>query len=149
MKKHKKNNLDEMQEQTLLKIEHTALWLGFWALTLAIVIQGLMGGYLDHILGEVAVLLLVCGYLLYGCLKQGIWDRRLTPSFRNNLLCSLAAGVFIGIFFWVRLRKWFSFPGTALLYSLIAAVLTFALAMAVSCLCAAIYKKRRKKLDEE
>ena len=30
--KKRKNRLDEMQEQKLLKIEHNACWLAFWGL---------------------------------------------------------------------------------------------------------------------
>ncbi len=31
----KKNNLDERQEQTLLRIEHNGCWLSFWGLMIA------------------------------------------------------------------------------------------------------------------
>ena len=39
MKMSKKNNLDEMQEQELLKIEHNGYWLAFWGLLTAIVAE--------------------------------------------------------------------------------------------------------------
>ena len=145
----KKSNLDEMQEQKLLQIEHNGFWIAFWALAAAITIQTLMGGYLDHIMGETAVLLIISLYMLYGCLKHGIWDRKLKPTLKTNLLCSLAAGLFTGIIFWFRLGKWIDSPAQLALSCLISAVFTFLLALAALSLCTALYKKRRKKLDEE
>lgn len=35
----KKNNLDEMQEQELLKIEHNGCWLAFWGLLAVMAVQ--------------------------------------------------------------------------------------------------------------
>ena len=34
-----KSNLDEMQEQKLLRIEHNGFWIGFWGLVLAMAVQ--------------------------------------------------------------------------------------------------------------
>lgn len=145
----KKNNLDEMQEQKLLRIEHNGFWIGFWALAAVITIQSLMGAYLDHIMGEVVVLVIISMYTLFNCLRQGIWDRRLKPNLSSNLLYSLAAALFTGVFFWIRLGKWIEDTRILLLTCLISAALIFALALAVLSLCSAIYKRRRKKLDEE
>ena len=39
----KKSNLDEMQEQALLRIEHTGCCLVFWGLLAAMAVQGVMG----------------------------------------------------------------------------------------------------------
>lgn len=145
----KKSNLDEMQEQELLKIEHNSFWLTFWALTASIVIQGMLGGYLDHIMGEVAVLGLVCLYMLFACLRHGIWDRRLKPNCKNNLLVSLGAAAFIGIFTYVRLSDVIEEFGYLLASCFIAMLFVFLLCIAVLSLCSLLYKKRRKKLDEE
>ena len=35
----RKNNLDEMQEQELLKIEHNGCWLAFWGLLISMIVQ--------------------------------------------------------------------------------------------------------------
>ena len=43
MKKTHKNNLDEMQDQKLLKLEEYGFWVMFWALVLSIVIQLIIG----------------------------------------------------------------------------------------------------------
>ena len=34
-----KNNLDEMQEQELLKIEHNGCWLAFWGLLVTMIVE--------------------------------------------------------------------------------------------------------------
>lgn len=49
-----KNNLDEMQEQKLLKIEHNGVWFTFWGLLFAILIQVVLGGkdLFRNIVGE-------------------------------------------------------------------------------------------------
>ena len=43
----RKNNLDEMQELELLKIEHNGCWIAFWGLIIAIVVQNLTGGAME------------------------------------------------------------------------------------------------------
>ena len=45
-KNAKKNILDEMQDQKMLKLEEYGFWILFWALTAAILVQLLMGGTL-------------------------------------------------------------------------------------------------------
>ena len=86
------NRLDEMQEQKLLKIEHVGVWIAFWGLFAAIVIQMITGGAgaLLQIAGEITVFMLLAFYLLVACIKNGIWDRKLVPSLKTHLLISLA-----------------------------------------------------------
>ena len=43
----KKNNLDEMQEQELLKIEHNGCWLAFWLLFASMAVESFAFGGLD------------------------------------------------------------------------------------------------------
>ena len=145
----KKNNLDEMQEQTMLMIEHNGFWIAFWGLTAVIVVQALLGGYLDHIMGELAILVVLCFYTVFGCLKHGIWDRKLKPDRKTNLLVSLAAGAFIGIFYWIRLGKWFTNPMYLLITAFGAALAIFLLTFGLLSLCSHFYRKRRSKLDQE
>ena len=145
----KKSNLDEMQEQTLLHIEHNCCWLAIWSLAASITVQGILGCYLDHILGEVICLFLVCTYMAISCLKQGIWDRKILPCRKNNLLCSLTASAFIGIF------SYFLLSGkpiprervTSITLALMAFV--FLLSMAVLSILTVIYKKRSEVLEKE
>ena len=51
-KNAKKNNLDEMQEQKMLKLEECGFWILFFALAAAILVQLLMGGTIRQIAGE-------------------------------------------------------------------------------------------------
>ena len=97
MKKNCENHLDEMQEQKLLHLEHNMAWIAFWGLLGAILIQLVLKPRdLSGILGEWFVFIALCVYLIAGCLKNGIWDRRLTPDPKTNLLGSLFAGALTG-----------------------------------------------------
>ena len=58
MKRSLKNNLDEMLDQKLLKLEEYGFWIVFWALACAIVIQLIIGGSIKEVLGEIIVLLM-------------------------------------------------------------------------------------------
>ncbi len=68
MRKLLKNDLDEMQEQTLLKIESRGFWLAFYGLTVAILIQLFIGNAPTLIAGESVLLLILCGYVCGACL---------------------------------------------------------------------------------
>ena len=46
--RRKKSNLDEMQEQELLKVEHNGCWIAFWGLLAAIIIQSILFGSQGH-----------------------------------------------------------------------------------------------------
>lgn len=143
----KKSNLDEMQEQTLLRIEHYACWTAYWCLCISIIVQVLMGAYLDHILGEVFSLAVSSLYMLFACLRHGIWDRKLKPTFKANLLCSLAAGVFMGIVFWVApVSQKFSMRP---LFAIGLACFVFLFSLGVLSLCSYFYKKQSAKLEQE
>lgn len=71
----KHNNLDEMQEQELLKIEHNGCWLAFWGLLLAIIVQAISGK--GDPFGEWILFMLLAVYMGIACMRKGIWDRRL------------------------------------------------------------------------
>lgn len=145
----KKSNLDEMQEQKLLQIEHTACWLAYACLLISILVQIFAGMGSTAVLGELVILLILCSYLSYGCLKHGIWDRRLKPNLKTNLLFSLGAGLFIGVFTYFLFVKQIEQPVHLLIACLSAAAFVFVLCFAALSLCAALYKKRRQKLDQE
>lgn len=145
----KKNNLDEMQEQKLLQIEHTGFWLTFTCLLIAIMVQGILGAGFFGILGETLSLLVVSIYVAVSCTKNGIWDRRFKPDSKTNLLFSLAAGIFIAIFTYFHIASRVETSWYAVIACLIAAAFVFSLCFAALSLCAVLYKKRRKKLDEE
>ena len=55
----KKNQLDEMQEQTLTKIEARGFWLMWWSLLAILAIQAMMHAASEQMLGEWVVFMLV------------------------------------------------------------------------------------------
>lgn len=97
----KKNNLDEMQEQALLKIESRSYSLAFWLLLIAIVVQTVLdisdlGEGIPLIAGEWIVFMVLCVYMSVSCLRNNIWDRRLKPTAGTNFILSLIGGVVSG-----------------------------------------------------
>ena len=149
--KAKKNNLDERQEQILLKIEHIGCWLAFWGLLAAILIQEVLyPGELRAIAGEWIVFMVLCIYILAGCLKNGIWDRRLKPNFRTNLLASfVAAAVVALISVAIGLRRIEDpDPKTIILICVSAAGFTFVACFLLLSAAAAATKRKQKQLEE-
>ena len=146
----KKNNLDEMQEQKLLKLESRGFWLTWWGLLAAMAVQLLVYGVeaFHLLLGEWAVFMLSSVYVTAACIKQGLWDRKLKPNFKTNLLMSLLAGVVSGGF--MGIYSYRSFGAAEAVFWTVALVggCTFVLCLLALSLSAAAYKKRRQKLDE-
>ena len=116
----KKNVLDEMQEQTLRKIGERGFCLMWGGLLAAMVIQ-LLTGNADKAIGEWVVFMAGCVYTGAECIRNGLWDRHLSPSMGANAVCSLLAAV----------------------------VSTGLLCFALLQFCAYLVKKNRKKLDDE
>lgn len=97
----KKNNLDERQEQALLKIESKGYGIAFWLLLASIVVQTVLdvsdlGEGIPLIAGEWIVFMVLCVYVSVSCFKNNIWDRRLKPNAGTNLILSLIGGVVSG-----------------------------------------------------
>lgn len=144
----KKNNLDEMQEQKLLHIEHNGCWLAFWGLTAAVIAQGLMGCSFREVIGEIILVLVLSLYILIDCLRHGIWDRRLKPTVKTNLLGALAAAVIVSLFT-ISTNHYLSEPLDYVLTISISGGSTFALTYGALALCGKIYQKRKEKLEKE
>lgn len=146
----KKNNLDEMQEQKLLKLESRGFWLIWWGLLAAMAVQLLVYGVEAYhlLLGEWAVFMLSSVYVTVACVKQGLWDRKLKPNFKTNLLMSLLAGVVFGGFMGVYSYRSFGAAEAAFWTVALVGGCTFVLCLLALSLSAAAYKKRRQKLDE-
>ena len=143
----KKSNLDEMQEQALLKIEHNGCCLAFWGLLAAMGIQMLLKVPGKAMLGEWIVFMALCVYLLAACLRQGIWDRHLKANPKTNLVVSAVAGVAVSIFFGVLFRENASELLDYLLISTIPGITVFILCFALMTVCPALNKPRGYKLD--
>ena len=97
--KRMKNNLDEMQEQELLKIEHNGCWLAFWGLLFAMIIQSFALGNMDFktLAGEWIVFMVLALYLAFACVRRGIWDRKLAMNAKTNLISLLLPFIYIGM----------------------------------------------------
>ena len=144
----KKNNLDEMQEQKLLKIEHNGCWLAFWGLLAVMAIQMVMGVPGTQMLGEWIVFMVLGLYIGIACLRKGIWDRHLKANWKTNLIVSLLASAAVGVLITAS-NPYLSEPLDYVLVAGISGVFTFVLCFAALSLCMKLYKKRREKLDQE
>ena len=152
MKKMKKmkNNLDERQEQELLRIEHNGCWIAFWGLLIAMVVQLIAGIHgPENLAGEWIVFMCLALYLGISCIKNGIWDRRMKPDFKTNLIASGIAAVVMGIvWFTISYRNYHKLAGsiaTGVFMFLVTGVLCGVALMVAS----NVYKKRLKKLEED
>lgn len=146
----KKNNLDEMQEQALLKIEHNGCWLAFWGLLAALLVEMILGFGMRAMAGEFVVFMGLSLYICIDCLRKGIWDRQLKPNWKTNLIASLIAGIIVCVFTVLRVNlNYPGYPVSSFFSGLIAGVITFILCFAGISLCAALYRRRKEKLEQE
>lgn len=146
-----KNRLDEMQEQKMLKIEHNGCWLAFWGLAIALVVQRFIYGQGDwqYTAGEWIVFMCLAWYMVIDCIRNGIWDRRLSPTPTVNIIASVAAGAACGIFFFISsYRQYHKLLGSiatgAAMLIFVFVVCFFALS-----LFSALYKYRNSKMENE
>ncbi len=149
MKKNK-NNLDERQEQTLLQIEHNGCWLAFWGLLAAIIIQIILGFDFRKLAGEWIVFMLLALYIAVGCMKQGIWDRRLKPDMSSNITVSLITALVTGMLGFVYTVR--RFPDKILgsiASGIVYAIIGFVVCFAALQFSAQLFKKRQSKLEKE
>lgn len=144
----KKSNMDEMQEQALLKIEHNGCWLAFWGLLTVMAVEMILGIPPKAILGEWVVFMGLALYLSIDCLRHGLWDRKLKANWQTNLTVSIIAGACVGIFLMVINPYLEELLDYVLVFALCGGF-TFLLCFIALTLCAKLYKKRRKKLDQE
>lgn len=83
----KHDNLDEMQKQTLLKIESRGFWMLWVLLLAALIIESLLGFAPREMAAEWFIFMLGCAYSVLSDLRAGIWDRRLKPNTENQCRC--------------------------------------------------------------
>lgn len=149
MKKNK-SNLDEMQEQKLLKIEHNGYWLGFWGLLAAILIQSALDpGNIRAMVGEFVVFTLMGAYMVLDCMRNGIWDRKLKPNWQTNLKLSLLAGGLFGVYQAVRVYLRLHLLLGAAVTLVISAALIFVLCFGGLQIASALTRRRKQHLEDE
>ena len=132
---NKKNQLDEMQEQTMLGIEARGFWLLWAGLFLAILVQIILGTPNSQWVGEFVVFMAGCIYTMIECIRNGLWDRHISANTPTNVLGSLFAGVVVSVVIGLANGFW--------LWAIITAVLCFVLLQ----VCMHTAEKRRKELD--
>ena len=135
----KKNQLDEMQEQTMRKIESRGFWLLWNGLLVAMVVQMISGAPARQMAGEWVVFMAGCFYALVECLRNGLWDRHLNDNPLTNALVSLLAGAVLTVITGLANGYW--------LFALILGVITGILCFAALQISSSIVRKRRKELD--
>ena len=144
-----KNQLDEMQERTMLTIESRGFWL-VWSLLLVVLLgEGLLGFTMREMAGTWAVFMIGCVYIVVACLRAGLWSRNIKATIGANLVGSLISGAVIGVFTFIKMSAYDAPLSIMLVSAGIAAGITFVLALVVLQLCSAAYKKRHEQLENE
>lgn len=153
MAKKMKNKLDEMQEQKMLKIERNGCWFAFWGLFAVLFIQVIIYGYGDdslrYMAGEWIVFMCLALYIAIDCLRNGIWDRRLSPTPAVNACASAIAGMIVGILNLVVIYRKHHMLLGATAAGVFLGVMTFVLCFTALTCGVSVYKKRVKHLEQE
>lgn len=136
---NKKNQLDEMQEQTMRGIEARGFWLLWAGLFLAILVQIILGTPSSQWVGEFVVFMAGCIYTLIECLRNGLWDRHISANTPTNVLGSLFAGVVVSVVIGLANGFW--------LWAIISGIITAVLCFVLLQVCMHTAEKRRKELD--
>ena len=149
--KNKKNNLDERQEQIMLQIEHTGCWIAYWGLLISILVQEIAyRGDFHYVVGEWIVFMILCVYVLSGCIRNGLWDRHIKPTMKNNVIASLiAAGVIFLFTFLMIIRNFPDKPVGAVAAGLISAAVVFVLCLIALSAAKRATEKKREELEKE
>lgn len=146
-----KNNLDEMQESKLLKIEHNACWIAYCGIILAIVIQLIISavtGKNISVAGETAVLIIMNIYIVFSSIRNAVRYKDTTSGMKAYtliiLLISLGVSLFEGIMSFIEQQN--------ILFSILYFILMFAVLfvslMALCIIFRVLFKHKEKKMDE-
>lgn len=101
----KRDNLDEMQKQTLLKIESCGFW-ALWVLLLAaLIIESLLGFTPREMAAEWFIFMLGSAYSVLSDLRAGIWDRHLKANTKTNAAVSVAGGAAVLVWGLINLQS--------------------------------------------
>ena len=141
----KRDNLDEMQKQTLLKIESRGFW-GLWMLLLAaLIIESLLGFAPREMAAEWFIFMLGCAYAVISDLRAGIWDRHLKANTKTNAALSVVGGAVILVWGLIKFAEFGM--GVAVLLAVFLGVCTWVLCFALLQLTMKAYKKRHAELE--
>lgn len=137
----KKNQLDEMQEQTLRKIESRGFWLMWWGLFAVMVFQVMMQADSSQMAGEWIVFMASCLYTIEECLRNGIWDRHIKANLTTSIVGSLIGGVASAVII--------AFATHSLIAAAVTGVITIVFIFALMQAAISVYKKRHQELENE
>ena len=145
------NNLDEMQEQELLKIEHNGCWLAFWLLLASMVAESVISGKLDFgtIAGEWTVFMVLALYLAIACVRRGIWDRRIPMNTKMNVLMSASASIALGIFNGAMIFRNYGKAVGAVAAAVFISAIAFLLCFAALTLAMRLTQKKKAEMEAE
>ena len=151
MKKNKvRNNLDEMQEQKLPRIEHNGCWFAFWALFISMTVQSIIfDNQIQYVIGEWIVFMCLCVYIGGACIRNGIWDRRLKANPKTNLVVSLVAGLVMAVIMFITVYKRSGMIGGSICAGIFAGGFVFVLCLIDLAISSSMYKKRVDELEAE
>ena len=141
----KHDNLDEMQKQTLLKIESRGFWVLWVLLLAALIIESLLGFAPREMAAEWFIFMGGCVYAVVCDLRAGIWDRRFKPNTKTNAAVSVVGGA--AVFVWMLIKFAEFGAGIAVLLAAIMGVCTWVLCFALLQLSMKAYKKRHTELE--
>ena len=141
----KRDNLDEMQKQTLLKIESCGFWVLWVLLLAALIIESLLGFTLREMAAEWFIFMLGCAYSVISDLRAGIWDRRFKPNTKTNAALSVVGGAVILVWGLIKFAEFGM--GVAVLLAVFLGVCTWVLCFATLQLSMKAYKKRHAELE--
>ena len=141
----KRENLDEMQKQTLLKIESRGFW-ALWVLLLAaLIIESLLGFTPREMAAEWFIFMLGCAYSLIRDLRAGIWDHHFKANTKTNAAVSVVGGA--AMFVWGLIKFAELGMGIAVLWAVFLGACTWVLCFAALQLSMKAYKKRHAELE--
>ena len=88
-----RTNLDEQQEQKLLRIESRGFYIAYWGIMIVFFIQMIFVDNPIAIYSLWTLFMLLSIIVGVSCIKEGIWDRRLDMSKKTTALLSLGGAV--------------------------------------------------------
>lgn len=142
-----RENLDEMQKQTLLKIESRGFWALWMLLLAALIIESLLGFTPREMAAEWFIFMLGCAYSLISDLRAGIWDHHFKANTKTNAAVSVVGGA--AIFVWGLIKFAELGMGIAVLWAVFLGVCTWVLCFALLQLSMKAYKKRHAELENQ
>ena len=101
--------------------------------------------YKREMAAEFFIFMLGCAYSVLSDLRAGIWDRRLKPNTKTNVVVSVAGGAVV--FVWGLIKFAALGAGIAVLQAVIMGVCTWVLCFALLQLSMKAYKKRHAELE--